>query len=322
VTSLPIVLATDFARAALANVTREYPRHLLHLLTGPADRVSQRELHPSFYGSYDWHSAVHMHWLLARLLRSHPQLPLAADIARRLDSHLAPAALQTELAYFQSAAGRTFERPYGWAWLLELQSELLRLGTRRWSEATAPLAGHLARRFTAFVSAAPYPIRAGTHGNTAFASILALDYARAAQDEPLAEAIGESARRWYATDCDAPVSYEPSLDEFLSPALIEAVLMQEVLARDEFAAWLGRFLPAGLGPLATPPVVGDRSDPKQSHLDGLSLTRAWCFYRLGEKYVAMAERHLQAGLPQVTGGDYVGEHWLASFAALALGDRP
>jgi len=322
VTSLSVVLATGFARTALANVTREYPRHLLHLLTGPADRLSQRELHPSFYGSYDWHSAVHMHWLLARLLRTHPQLPLATDIARRLDSHLAPAALQTELAYFESPAGRSFERPYGWAWLLELHAELLRLGTRRWSNATAPLAGHLARRFAAFVSAAPYPIRAGTHGNTAFASILALDYARAAKDEPLADAIGESARRWYAMDRDAPISYEPSLDDFLSPALIEAVLMREVLAPGDFGAWLGRFLPADLASLAAPPVVGDRTDPKQSHLDGLSLTRAWCFRRLGEKYAAIAERHLQAALPQVTGGDYAGEHWLASFAALALGDRP
>jgi hypothetical protein len=322
VTSLTVVLATGFARAALANVTREYPRHLLHLLTGPEERVSQRELHPSFYGSYDWHSAVHMHWLLARVLRTHPQLPLAPDIAHRLDSHLAPAALQIELAYFESPAGRSFERPYGWAWLLELHAELLRLGTTRWSEATAPLAGHLARRFANFVAAAPYPIRAGTHGNTAFASILALDYAHAANDEALAAAIRESARRWYATDCDAPVAYEPSLDEFLSPTLVEAALMQRILASEEFEAWLGRFLPADLGPLATPPVVGDRTDPKQSHLDGLSLTRGWCFRRLGERYAALAERHLQAGLPQATGGDYVGEHWLASFAALALGDRP
>ena len=320
--TLTAQMAGAFARVALANVTREYPRHALHLLTGPADRRSQRELHPSFFGSYDWHSAVHMHWLLARLLRTHPQLPLAAEIAKRLDSHLAPSALQTELAYFESPAGRTFERPYGWAWLLELQAELLRLGTTRWSEATAPLAGHLARRFAAFVSTAPYPIRAGTHGNTAFASILALDYARTAQDEPLAEAIRESARRWYATDRNAPVAYEPSLDEFLSPALIEAVLMQEVLAPNDFKGWLARFLPTDLGPLATPPVVGDRTDPKQSHLDGLSLTRAWCFRRLGEKYVPIADRHLHTGLPQVTGGDYVGEHWLASFAALALGDRP
>ena len=321
-TSLTVVLATGFARAALANVAREYPRHALHLQSGPAPTRSERELHPSFYGSYDWHSAVHMHWLLARLLRTHPQLPLAAEIAQRLDAHLAPAALQAELAYFAGPAGRTFERPYGWAWLLELHAELLRLGTARWSEATAPLANHLGQRFAGFVSAAPYPIRAGSHGNTAFACILALDYAGTAQDESLRRTIGEAARRWYAADRNAPVAYEPSLDDFLSPALVEAVLMQAVLAKDEFESWLAGFLPANLGSLAAPPVVADRADPKQSHLDGLALTRAWCFRRLGDRFAALAERNLAAALPHVTGGDYAGEHWLASFAALALGDLP
>jgi hypothetical protein len=315
-------LALAFARAALANVTREYPRHVLHLLTGAADARPQRVLHPSFYGSYDWHSAVHMHWLLARLLRAHPQVPLASEIAQQLDAHLTPTALQAELAYFESPAGRSFERPYGWAWLLQLQAELLRLGNRQWSEAVARLATHLARRFATFVSSAPYPIRAGTHGNTAFACILALDYARTAQDQRLAAAIGESAMRWHARDRDAAVRYEPSLDDFLSPALIEATLMQQVLPQDEFDPWLRTFLPGDLGPLAIPPVVADRSDPKQSHLDGLSLTRAWCFRRLGGRYLPLAEQHLRAGLPQATGGDYAGEHWLASFAALALGDRP
>src|SRR5262249_16681175 len=204
-------------------------------------------LHPSFYGSYDWHSAVHMHWLLVRVLRTHPQLPLAKEIAQRLDAHLAPAALQSELAYFESPSGRTFERPYGWAWLLELHAELLRLGTERWSNATAPLARHLAARFAGFASGAPYPIRAGTHGNTPFACILGLDYARSERDGPLAQAIREAARRWYGGDRDAPVAYEPSLDEFLSPALVEAALMQEVLARDEFGRWLAGFLPENLG---------------------------------------------------------------------------
>ena len=321
-TSLTAVLATGFGRAALANVTREFPRYVLHLLTAPAPDVSQRTLHPAFYGSYDWHSAVHMHWLLARLLRTHPQLSLAQEITQRLDAHLAPAALQAELAYFQSPSGRTFERPYGWAWLLELQAELLRLGTPRWIEAVGPLARLLALRFASFVSGAPYPVRAGNHGNTAFACVLALDYARSAQDETLERAIGEAARRWYLADRHAPVAYEPSLDDFLSPALVEAVLMQGVLAKDEFSRWLDGFLPDDLGPLAAPPVVADRTDPKQSHLDGLVLTRAWCFRRLGGKYTALAERNLSSALPHVTGGDYVGEHWLASFAALALGEFP
>jgi DUF2891 family protein len=315
-------LAGAFADVALKNVTREYPRKLDHLLTAPQAALVPRDVHPSFYGSYDWHSAVHMHWLLARVLRMHPGLAAASKIARTLDAHLSSAALQRELAYFGSPAGRTFERPYGWAWLLELRAELGRLGERRWIESVTPLATLIATRFASFVSAAPYPIRAGSHGNTAFACVLALDFAHFAQDDSLARAIGSAARRWYAADRHAPLAYEPSLDDFLSPALVEAVLMREVLGKDEFGAWLQGFLPQDLGPLATPPAIADRTDPKQSHLDGLSLTRAWCYKRLGENYAALAERHLQAALPQVSGGDYVGEHWLASFAALALGDHP
>jgi hypothetical protein len=256
------------------------------------------------------------------LLRTHSQLPLAVEITQRLDAHLAPAALQAELAYFEGASGRTFERPYGWAWLLELQAELLRLGTSRWIEAVAPLARHLALRFASFASGAPYPVRAGSHGNTAFACLLALDFARSAHDSALEQAIREAARRWYSSDRNAPIAYEPSLDDFLSPALVEAVLMQQVLAKNAFGRWLADFLPAELGPLATPPVVADRGDPKQAHLDGLALTRAWCFRRLGGNYAALGARNLAAALPHVTGGDYAGEHWLASFAALALGEAP
>jgi len=325
-------LAGAIARVALANVAREYPRRLDHLLSGEHVELAPRALHPSFYGSFDWHSAVHMHWLLVRVLRLHAALPLAGEIGRMLDAHLSLASLNKELAYFESPAGRTFERPYGWGWLLELHSELSRLGTQHWVQAVAPLAAHIAAKFAEFVSAAPYPIRAGSHGNTAFACVLALDYALTARDEPLADSIRKAARKWYGADRDAPLAYEPSLDDFLSPALIEATLMREVLAKEEFGVWLGGFLPHDLGPLAMPPVVADRRDPKQSHLDGLSLSRAWCWRRIAasfpnddarrRQYEALAERHLAAGLPQVIGGDYVGEHWLASFAALALGEQP
>jgi len=171
--------AAAFAAAALAHVTREYPRHVSHLLNGPGEVLDQRKLHPAFYGSYDWHSAVHMHWTLARVLRLYPQ---KKEIAALLDKHLTPQHLAVELRYF--AGTRTFERPYGWAWLLELQAELLRLGQERWSDALRPLAEELARRMASFIQGAPYPIRAGSHGNTAFACLLALDYARVAADQP------------------------------------------------------------------------------------------------------------------------------------------
>jgi hypothetical protein len=183
--------------------------------------------------------------------------------------------------------------------------------------AVAPLASELAERFIGFLEASAYPVRAGTHGNTAFTGILALDYARTAGRTDLEAAIVAAALRWYLDDRDYPVAYEPSGDDFLSPALVEAVLMKRVLAEGEFSGWLTRFLPRDLGPLSRPPTVGDHADAKQSHLDGLCLSRAWCFRLLG--FEEHFSEHLEAGMPHVVGGDYAGEHWLASFALLALG---
>jgi hypothetical protein len=336
-------LAAAFARVAVANVTRPYPHKLDHLLTGPdpgaADPVA---LHPVFYGSYDWHSAVHMHWLLVRILRLHPDLDDEIGIAATLTAQFLPAKLAVEQDYLASPVGVTFERPYGWAWLLALEAELTRLArcdTRAgaWRSAVAPLADGLAARLADFFRRAVYPIRVGTHANTAFAGLLAADAARERNDPRLAAAIHDAARRWYAADRDARPAFEPSLTDFLSPILCEAALMAEVLApapgssanaAHAFAAWLAGLLPEGLGPLATRPVVPDRADPQVVHLDGLCLSRAWCLRRIADALPAdhplvapvraAAASHLEAGLPQAVGGDYVGEHWLASFAALAL----
>ena len=307
--------AGAFARVALANIEREYPRAIHHLARAPGEELTQKTLHPAFFGSYDWHSAVHMHWTLVRVLRLYPMLKENGQIAAALDSHLSPENVRAELDYVKSHP--TFERPYGWAWLLGLQAEALRMKSR-WSRALAPLAEHLAGRFGEF-AAVPYPIRAGTHGNTAFACILALDYARLA-DPALERSISEAARRWYGGDRDAPIDYEPSLDDFVSPTLVEALLMHALLPAAEFSTWRSRFLPKGIGRLADLPSVADREDAKQSHLDGLALSRAWCLKRLG--HGPAAERLLAAALPHATRGAYVGTHWLASFAALALGDAP
>jgi len=273
---------------------------------------------------------VHMHWLLVRVLRLHPGLPEAAEIAKVLDAHLSPGCIAVDHAYFEGPGRRTFERPYGWAWLLELQAEALRLAKARaefarYAHALDALAKLLAGRLLEFIALAPYPIRIGMHPSTAFACILALDYARVAENDALATGISEAARKWHLEDRDAPLAYEPSLADFLSPSLVEAQLMREVLTDEEFRPWLASFMPRGLGPLAAPPVVADRTDAQVVHLDGLSLSRAWALRRLGPALAgaeAAAESHLAAGLPQVSGGDYVGEHWLASFAALALGDVP
>jgi len=307
-------LPSAFARVALDNVARAYPRRLDQLLRGPDAEWRPGVLHPAFYGSYDWHSAVHMHWSLARLLRLHPDIAERAAIEALLERHLTSSNIARERAFFNGPGGLTFERPYGWAWLLELQAELIRL--QRWHMEVAPLASELAERFIHFLEASAYPVRAGTHGNTAFAGVLALDYARTAGRTDLAAAIGAAARCWYLDDSDYPVAYEPSGDDFLSPALVEALLMKRILPDGEFNGWLGGFLPPDLGPLSQPPTVIDHADAKQSHLDGLCLSRAWCFTLLG--FENLARKHLEAGMPHVVGGDYVGEHWLASFALLAL----
>jgi len=312
-------LARHFARVALGNIDREYPRHALQLLTGSGQERSERVLHPAFYGSYDWHSSVHMHWTLMRLLRLYPTSREAILISDALDVHLTEANIAAELDYFRSAGGRAFERPYGWAWLLELQAEALALKAR-WSRALAPLAQELAQRLADYFRMSPYAVRAGSHGNSAFACLLAWDYARAAQDAALEYEIRKSARRWYKADRAAPIAYEPSLDDFLSPALVEAALMRQLMDDGEFFSWLQRFAPDGFGALAEPPTISDHADPKQSHLDGLCLSRAWCFARLGD--APAAEQLVRAALPHVADGDYAGTHWLASFAALALGDRP
>jgi hypothetical protein len=306
---LGLDLAKGLARVALANVRREYPRRLDQLLVSAQTEWRPKVLHPAFYGSYDWHSAVHMHWLLAHLLRLHPGLE--NEIAPVLNAQLTRAAVEKELAFFKGPGAATFERPYGWAWLLKLQAELVEL--ERWHDCVAPLASELSNRFEKYLQASPYPVRSGAHGNTAFACVLALDYAQAGT---LRSAIEAAARRWYLDDRDYPVAYEPSADDFLSPGLIEALLMKRVLPSDKFSEWIGRFLPRDLGPLGRPPKVTDHADAKQSHLDGLCLSRAWCFTHLGFK--EFSEIHLEAGMRHVIGGDYVGEHWLASFAALAL----
>lgn len=331
-------LASRFARIALGHVTREYPNKLDHVLDGPGDAATPRALHPVFYGSFDWHSCVHGYWLLARLHRTQPDLPEAAAIRALFTEHLTPGKVAAECAYLDRPSARGFERPYGWAWLLKLAAELALCEdgpARAWSSALAPLARAFAERFQAFLPKATYPIRAGTHANTAFAVALALDYAVLCDDPALDRLLRETALRWYAGDRDCP-AWEPGGDDFLSPALMEAECMRRVLpaadrAPMSFAGWLDRFLPrlAHREPatLFRPAEVSDRSDGKIAHLDGLNLSRAWCWRSLLAALPAQdprrapvteaAERHLAASLPYVA-ADYMGEHWLATFATLAL----
>jgi hypothetical protein len=276
---------------------------------------------------------VHGYWLLARLHRRFPALPESAQIQSVFDAHFTDTNVAGELAYVRRPSTKTFERPYGWAWLLKLAAELACHTTpdaERWHSALEPLAGAFADRFLDHLPQATYPIRAGTHGSSAFALALALDYADAVGHATLATLIRDKAQAWFGDDraCQA---WEPSGDDFLSPALVEAHCMRRVLPANAYATWLTAFLPrlAAREPrtLFEPATVSNRTDGKIAHLDGLNLSRAWCFRSLAsalpeddarrEVLGAAATEHLAASLPHVT-GDYAGEHWLATFALLAL----
>jgi hypothetical protein len=323
-------LASRFARIALGHVAREYPNKMDHVLDGAGDIRGPRDLHPIFFGSFDWHSCVHGYWLLASLLRLVPQIPEAGAIRALFEEAFTVQKVEGEVAYLRRPSARGFERPYGWGWLLKLQAELMAQDDHRWAAALRPLAEAFADRFVDYLPRAAYPVRAGVHSNTAFAMALGSDYARVAGDERLLELFQAKARSWFIEDQDAP-AWEPSGDDFLSPTLVEAECLRRLLPADDFRAWLAGFLPdAAHGrpdSLFTPANVTDRTDGKIVHLDGLNLSRAWCWREIAaslppEDPVAAAARdaatlHLAVSLPHVA-GDYMGEHWLASFALLAL----
>ncbi len=319
-------LASAFARLALGHVAREYPNKLDHVLGGPEDVLGPRALHPIYFGSFDWHSCVHGYWTLATILRLWPEAPEAGAIRARFDSVFTPANVAAEAAYLDRPLARGFERPYGWGWLLKLQAELM-AHDAPWAAIHQPLAEAFAARFRDFLPKAAYPIRTGVHSSTSFALAMGADYARLA-DPDLLTLFAEKARAWHLGDRNSQ-AWEPSLDDFLSPTLTTAECLRRLLPPEEFAAWFAEYLPgiAERRPasLFTPAVVADRTDGKIVHLDGLNLSRAWCWRALapslsGPARAAAEEAaavHLAASLPHVA-GDYMGEHWLASFALLAL----
>ena len=328
-TMLDATLAGKFARVTLGHLGQEYPCKLDHVLNGAEDTVPPSVLHPIFHGSFDWHSCVHGWWQVLRLARLFPAMPEAAAIRARADGMLVPDKVAGELAYLHRPHSAGFERPYGWGWLLALHDEACRHPDTRWGIALEPLARAFASRFHSFLPKMDYPIRVGAHPNSSFALTWAYDWATT-RDPALVALVSERARRWFGEDrgCQA---WEPGSDEFLSPALTEALLMSRVLDPIAFADWFAAFLPevADGRPesLFTPASVSDRSDGKIAHLDGLNLSRAWCWRSiakvLGNNHPAAAlmrttgDRHIAASLPHIA-DDYMGAHWLASFALLAV----
>jgi hypothetical protein len=325
-TALTPDTAARMAGIALGHVTKEYPHKLDHVLLADEDARTPRDLHPIFFGSFDWHSCVHGWWTLLTLQRLYPDIADAAAIAALADESFTSDKVAVELAYLDRALSGGFERPYGWAWLLALHLEASRHPDRAWSQALEPLARAFAERLRAYLKVLTYPIRTGTHFNTAFALVLAEDWAERF-DPPLADAMIERVRDWFGDDRDCQ-AWEPSGDDFLSPAWVEALAVARCCP-DLFADWFAAFLPrAGAkepATLFTPATVSDRSDGKIAHLDGLNLSRAWCQRQLAGQvepelarlFSATADQHLAAAWPHLA-GDYAGEHWLATFALLAL----
>lgn len=327
--------ASLFARLALKGIQKEYPNKPADVLNSAQDVKNPRSLHPAFYGSFDWHSSVHGHWMLVRLLRLFPDLPEKKEIRTVLAEHLTAKNLKVEADYFARPNAVSYERPYGWSWLLKLAEELHGWDdpdAKEWSKNLQPLADTLVARYLAYYPKQNYPTRSGVHSSTAFGLTFALDYARAAGNKKLAALIEERARTYFSKDTDIPAKWEPDGADFFSPSLMEAVLMRRVLPADEFRTWFGRFLPniAKSEPknLLEPATVTDRTDPQLVHLDGLNLSRAWCMRSLAGALpkddavravlIESAKKHTEAGLKHVASGDYAGEHWLASFAVYLL----
>ena len=327
--------ASHFARLALKCVAKEYPNKPEHVMNDGGEVQSPKSLHPAFYGCYDWHSSVHGHWMLVRILRMFPGLPEARDIRRAIGINLRATNIAEEVAYLDGKNRQSFERTYGWAWLLKLGEELSLSSdddARAWSRNLQPLIDAFVSRYLLFLPKQTYPIRTGVHPNTAFGLAFAFDYAKTVGNEKLAGLIAERSRTYFAKDTNYPGAWEPGGEDFFSAALMEADLMRRVMSAAEFRRWFARFLPqlAAGAPktLLHPATVTDRSDPKLVHLDGLNLSRAWCMRSIAlalpandpaRRVLATSARlHANDALAHVASGDYAGEHWLASFAVYLL----
>lgn len=334
-TALDARAAEQFARLALAGLDREFPNKPGEVLRGPQDVLPPRAMHPAFFGCYDWHSSVHGHWMLVRLLRLHPGLPPAAQIRERLAAHLTATNLAVEAAYFEIKENKSFERMYGWAWALRLAAEMRAWDdpeAQGWARNLAPLERKLVALTQDYLPRLTCPVRTGVHPDTAFALAQLLDYARTVGDAALERLIVERACGYYLKDRDYPTNYEPSGEDFFSPGLNVADLMRRVLPPKEFSRWLDGFLPqlrrGRLGGWSKAVEVSDLADPRLVHLVGLNLSRAWTLrgvasaLKVGDRRRVVLERaakaHAEAGLKCVSSGHYEGEHWLATFAVYCL----
>lgn len=324
----------DFlAQLALDCMQQEYPNKLNQTLSGADMLMPPKILHPAFYGCYDWHSSVHGHWMLVHLLKNFPDMKKEEEIIQKLEENLTAENIIAEVTYFQEES-KSFERMYGWAWLLKLGEELYTWDNeagQRWYNHLKPLINLIIKRYEEFLLVQTYPVRTGVHPNTAFGLTFAFDYAVTTQQKELESLIRKTALKYYVNDVNCPASWEPSGEDFLSPCLEEANLMRRILNPDSFNKWYEKFLPKKeLQSLLSPADVSDRSDPKIVHLDGLNLSRAWCFFGIASVindqrtkilFINAANKHLSSTLPNIATEHYEGSHWLGSFAVYALSVR-
>jgi hypothetical protein len=327
--------AAHLAGLPLKCALQEYPNKTGHTAHSDSDQVlTPKQLHPAFYGCFDWHSCVHGYWMMARLLKLFPALPQQAEIRKLFNESLSPEKIAAEVKYFEQPLARSWERTYGWAWLLKLDQELMEwkdTAAQQWHAHLQPLTQKIIGLWMNFLPKQTYPNRTGVHPNTAFGLVFALDYARAASDTIFERAILQSARYLYGKDVQAPARWEPDGSDFLSPSLEESDLMRRVLSPAVFAQWFNQYMPAaGLQNVLKIPVVSDRSDLQIVHLDGLCFSRSWCLKGIAEslpkadirrkQLLKASIKLLSASLPHVASGEYGGEHWLASFAVYAMTD--
>jgi hypothetical protein len=327
--TLDLAQANRLSKLPLECLDTEFPNKLNQVLGSASDMLLPSELHPTFYGCFDWHSAVHGHWSLISLLKQFPTLENADLIRNKLATRVSKENILKEIVYFEGEHNKSFERTYGWAWLLKLAEEL-----HNWDDSLArqlennlyPLTAIIAEKYIEFLPKLVYPMRIGTHTNTGFGLAFAYDYAVAVGNEKLKSAIDTRARAFFLDDKKGPLGWEPSGYDFLSPCLEEIDIMRRVLSKDEFATWLIAFLPQLSDPTfeLAPGIVSDREDGHLVHLDGLNFSRAWCLHGIVQtlpeyKHLnAVANEHIKHSLPAITDGNYEGGHWLASFAIYAL----
>ncbi|MDC6366349.1 MULTISPECIES: DUF2891 domain-containing protein [Flavobacteriaceae] len=325
--------ANNLVTLPLECVQKEFPNKLGQTLGSEDDLAPPKTLHPAFYGCFDWHSAVHGNWSMVRLLKEFPHLDEAERARKILLENISKENIAGEVAYFDGEHNKNYERTYGWAWLLKLSEEI-----HTWDDPLAreleinlePLSELIAQKFIDYLPKLQYPVRVGTHTNTAFALSFAWDYAQTLEDTALTEAIEQRALDFYKSDADCPLTWEPSGADFLSPCFEELDLMRRIMDKQEFLAWMQQFMPKLQEPDFDVAValVGDREDGQLVHLDGLNFSRAWVLYGLAKQYpeayghlLPLAHEHLAYSFPNLIGDNYEGGHWLGSFAIYALGQQ-